>query len=186
MRHVIDSSGWWSHQAGHFPGGGAARGDDPAHCTLRWDIPSTGSPFSRPASFSPRSYFDRRCEVLQTDDGCDEESDIRQTRAVGRVRTGWLDVRPISWRVQKDKMDSSAPQDTVHIAAAQDTSHRPRSSSSGVRTKAGEPSADELTGTQVGEAPPHRHKQHLKTITSPGLYGMSRGIEPWLMNMDLK
>ena len=120
--------------------------------------------FSRPASFSPRSYFDRRCEVLQTDDGCDEESDIRQTRAVGRVRTGWLDVRPISWRVQKDKMDSSAPQDTVHIAAAQDTSHRPRSSSSGVRTKAGEPSAGELTGTQVGEAPPHRHKQYSQDL----------------------
>ena len=98
----------------------------------------------------------------------------------------WLDVRPISWRVQMGQRDSSAPQDTVHIAAAQDTSHRPRSSSSGVRTKAGEPSADELTGTQVGEAPPHRHKQHLKAITSPGIYGMNRGIEPWLMNMDLK
>ena len=57
--------------------------------------------------------------MLQADDGCDEESDIRQTRAVGRVRTGWLDVRPISWRVQKDRMDSSAPQDTVHIAVMQ-------------------------------------------------------------------
>jgi len=43
VRHVIVSSCWWSHQAGHFPGGGAARGDDPAQCTLRWGIPSTGS-----------------------------------------------------------------------------------------------------------------------------------------------
>jgi hypothetical protein len=26
--HVIVSSGWWSYQTGHFPEGGAARGDD--------------------------------------------------------------------------------------------------------------------------------------------------------------
>ena len=26
--HVIVSSGWWLYHAGHFPGGGAARGDD--------------------------------------------------------------------------------------------------------------------------------------------------------------
>jgi hypothetical protein len=57
-----------THQAGHFPGGGAARGDDPAQCTLRWGIPSTGSSSADQPLAQNAPASTAACEELQTDD----------------------------------------------------------------------------------------------------------------------
>ena len=133
VRHVIVSSCWWSHQAGHFPGGGAARGDDPAQCTLRWGIPSTGSSSADqpPAHNAPASTDDVRAET----------GDDAMLRATSAKRGRWAEsglsgsaLDPLVGALKEDKMDSSAPRRTAHIVATQRLA-QPRSSSSSARFK---------------------------------------------------
>ena len=117
---MIDSSGWRSHQAGHFPGGGAARGDDPAHCTLRWDIPSTG--------FSSQLVLLIALHAPASMNGMSNgKCDFRQTRAAGRV----LDLlvasaRPISWRHEERAERTAQPHRPLETSPSSKLELRPR------------------------------------------------------------
>ena len=45
--HVIVNSGWWSYQTGHFPEGGAARGDDQMTITVYFSYHMKPKPKAR-------------------------------------------------------------------------------------------------------------------------------------------
>ena len=107
-----------AHQAGHFPGGGAARGHESAHCTR---CPSTGSSSAVHAPAAPHAPASfRRCEGLEAGDDSHAESDFRQTRAVGGVPASVTRQRSISRRADKGQRDSSAPRSIMNLAVLRD------------------------------------------------------------------
>jgi hypothetical protein len=141
VRHVIDSSGWRSHPAGHFPGGGRGMRRRPSALhsalgyTLHWTL-----------AIRSRSFCSSRsCFALN-------QGRRRSLRRVTSAKRGrwveskrqWLGVRPISRRPQMRQRDSSAPRSTMKTRRVLTS----RASSSCDRTKARSRGTDELAGSQ--------------------------------------